>query len=149
MLEAIRNFVQLTPDVGTAGQPTADQFDSITAAGYRAVINIAMPDHADSIDNEGSLVTTRGMHYYHIPVPFDAPEPAHVRQFCKLMETLENQKVFVHCIMNYRVSAFMYLYLHKVKGYTEDAARSPMFGKWKIEPQWQAIVELSAEELKL
>jgi len=149
MLEAIRNFVQLTPDVGTAGQPTADQFDAIAAAGYRAVINIAMPDHADSIDNEGSLVTARGMHYYHIPVPFDAPRAYHVRQFCRLMQTLEDQKVFVHCIMNYRVSAFMLHYLQQVKGYSFEQARSPIIDQWLIEPQWQEIVELNAEDLGL
>ena len=149
MLEAIRNFVQLTKNVGTAGQPTVDQFDSIAAAGYRAVVNIAMPDHEDSLDNEGALVTSLGMQYYHIPVPFDAPQAAHVCQFCKFMQTLEDQKVFVHCVMNFRVSAFMFHYLHKIKGYDESEARSPMFEKWAIEPQWQKLLELSADQLKL
>ncbi|MCP4431941.1 MAG: hypothetical protein GY806_13265 [Gammaproteobacteria bacterium] len=50
-LTTIRNFVQLTPTIATAGQPAADQFKLIAKAGYQAVINIAMPDHADSIDN--------------------------------------------------------------------------------------------------
>ena len=40
-LSAIKNFVQLTPLVGTAGQPTKEQFGDIAAAGYVAVINLS------------------------------------------------------------------------------------------------------------
>jgi protein tyrosine phosphatase (PTP) superfamily phosphohydrolase (DUF442 family) len=147
MLESIRNFVQLTSNIGTAGQPQADQIKDIADAGYQAVINIAMPNHPDSFDNEDALVTSLGMHYYHIPVPFDAPKTEHVQQFCRLMQTLENQQVFVHCIMNYRVSAFMFHYLHHLKDYPVEQARSPMFERWQIEPQWQAIMELTADDL--
>lgn len=149
MLSSIRNFVQLTPNIGTAGQPTSEQFKSIADAGYQAVINIAMPDHEDSLDNEGALVTSLGMHYYHIPVPFKTPLPEQLQQFCRLMQTLDSYQVFVHCIMNYRVSAFMFHYLQRLKGYSSEAARSPIFEQWQIEPQWQAIMDLSAEDLKL
>ena len=148
-LSIIRNFVQLTPTIGTAGQPTEDQFELVAKAGYQAIINIAMPDHADSIENEGALVTSFGMHYYHIPVPFQAPQVEHVRQFCRLLKTLDNYQVFIHCIMNYRVSAFMFHYLRKVRGYDIEQARSPIFEKWKIEPQWQAIVDLKSEDLDI
>ncbi len=149
MLDSIRNFVQLTEDIGTAGQPTAEQFELIADQGYRAVINIAMPDHEDSIDNEGSIVTSLGMNYFHIPVPFKTPNIEHIQQFSRILKAFDQQKVFVHCIMNYRVSAFMLHYLQKVRGYTAEQARSPIFDKWQIEPQWQAIVELNAEELNL
>ena len=75
-LDAIRNFVQLTPRIGTAGQPSENQFQLIADAGYKTVINIAMPDHPDSIDHEGKLVTELGMNYLHLPVPFDQPKAA-------------------------------------------------------------------------
>jgi len=147
MLESIRNFVQLTPNIGTAGQPEPTQIKTIADAGYQAVINIAMPDHPDSFDNEAALVTSQSMHYYHIPVPFDAPKIEHVQQFCRLMQTLENRQVFVHCIMNYRVSAFLFHYLHHFMNYPVEQARSPMFECWQIEPQWQEIMQLTAADL--
>jgi hypothetical protein len=53
LIKSIRNFVQLTPDIGTAGQPTTNQFEIISKAGFEQVINLAMPGHPDSIDNEG------------------------------------------------------------------------------------------------
>ena len=149
MINTIRNFVALTNNVGTAGQPTTAQFKSIAEAGYESVINLAMPDHPESVANEGQLVASQGMSDFHIPVPFDAPETSQVRQFCRLMEALEGQKIFVHCIMNYRVSAFMFLYLTKVKNYPVESARSPIFERWEVEPQWQEIMTLSAEELEL
>ena len=149
LIESIGNFVQLTPDIGTAGQPSAEQFQYISHAGYESVINLAMPEHPDSISNEGELVTATGMSYYHIPVPFNAPGANHVLEFCRLMQALENRKVFVHCIMNYRVSAFMFHYLHKCRGYSVEASKSPMFDTWQVEPQWQNILDLSADDIGL
>ncbi len=139
--------MQLTPDIGTAGQPRRDQFAPIAASGYTTVINLAMPDHADSIADEGSLVTAAGMTYCHIPVPFERPLIDHVRQFFALLQALRGQRLFIHCIMNYRVSAFMYLYLTCCEGYSAEDARSPIFDIWQPEPQWRAIMELDQESL--
>ena len=141
-LESIRNYVRLRPDIGTAGQPTREQFDAIAAAGFEVVINLALPDHPDSLDDEGSLVTRLGLSYFHLPVPFDAPAADHVRDFCRLLRCLRGRRLFVHCIMNYRVAAFMYHYLRLVEGCDESAARSPMLDRWQIEPQWQRILDL-------
>ena len=148
-MPVIRNFVQLTDNLGTAGQPSSDQFECIAENGYEIVINLAMPDHADSIDNEGSIVTGLGMSYFHIPVPFHAPEPGHVRLFCRFMDALDDRKVFVHCIMNYRVSAFIYHYLNKVKGIGQQASRSPMFDIWKPDEVWRRLIDLNKKELGL
>ena len=145
----IRNFVQLTDNYGTAGQPGADQFAMIADNGYRHVINIAMPDHPDAIANEGKLVSALGMNYIHIPVPFDNPGPPQLRLFCKLLDGIGDEKVFIHCIMNYRVSAFMYHYLSKVKGLPEQQARSEMFQKWDMEPVWQDLMKWSSADIGL
>lgn len=146
-LESIRNFIQLTPRIGTAGQPGADQFEVIAGAGFDSVINIAMPDHPDSIDHEGRLVTELGMNYLHLPVPFDAPSAAHVKQFIAVLQAQAEQQVFVHCIMNYRVSAFMYHYLTLVEHRSSEDARSPIFDHWEIEPQWREIMALQPADL--
>jgi len=148
-LETIRNYVRLTPEIGTAGQPRRDQFATIAAAGFEGVINLAMPDHADSIADEGALVTSLGMTYCHLPVPFDTPSPDHLRQFCALLDARPERKLFVHCIMNYRVSAFMYLYLTQVRGIPEAQARSPILDRWDIEPQWRALMEMDSRALGL
>ena len=87
-MQHIRNFAELTADIGSAGQPTLKQFSNIARNGYEGVINLAMLDHQDAIESEGSAVTSLGMSYFHIPVSFDAPKPSHIRIFCELMDTL-------------------------------------------------------------
>ena len=146
-LESIRNYVALTPAVATAGQPRREQFPLIAEAGFDCVINLALPDHPDSLADEGALVAALGMTYCHLPVPFDAPAPIHVQRFCALLEAQRDQRLFVHCIMNYRVSAFMYLYLKYVEGCADGDARSPIFDHWQVEPQWQALLRMDQATL--
>ena len=148
-MEDIKNYIQMLPNIATSGQPTEEQFKKISQAGYRAVVNLAMPDHRDSINNEGQLVTELGMDYFHIPVPFDNPTNEHVRLFCKIMHALRDEKIWVHCIMNYRVAVFMFHYLSKVAGLNESASMSPMFKNWKPNEKWQEILELTANDIGL
>ena len=148
-MEAIRNFVELTNKIGTAGQPTVEQFKVISDNGYKHVINLAMPDHQDSIANEGELVTRHGMSYIHIPVPFDMPTPKHIQQFCGIMSVLSVEKVFVHCIMNYRVSVFMFHYLSKVVNLSETESTSIIFESWRPNSIWQRALNWSATKIGL
>jgi len=148
-METIRNFVQMSENFGTAGQPTADQFSTIAENGYRHVINLAMPDHPEALANEGELVSALGMTYLHIPVPFDNPAPGHVGLFCKLLSQISHEKVFIHCIMNYRVSAFMYHYLGKIENRDDSIARSVMLQQWDMEPVWKELMSWSSNDLGL
>jgi protein tyrosine phosphatase (PTP) superfamily phosphohydrolase (DUF442 family) len=149
MLEKIRNYVRLTEEIGTSGQPEEHQFSGIAAAGYEFVVNLAMPDSDDAIANEGNLVTSLGMTYVHIPVPFDNPTVEQLRAFIRTMDAFEGSKVWVHCIMNYRVSAFMYHYLRIRKGFSETQARSSMFQSWRPDGVWQAFLNIEHSEIDL
>jgi protein tyrosine phosphatase (PTP) superfamily phosphohydrolase (DUF442 family) len=143
-MDRILNFVQLTDSVGTAGQPTAEQFADIAAAGYVAVVNLAVPDSHNAVANEGSLVTATGMVYVNIPVKWEAPTLADLQRFIRTMRVFEGEHVFVHCAMNMRVSAFMYHYLTVEKGLPPERARSPILEKWtpKMDAVWQAFLAL-------
>lgn len=67
---SILNHYQITDQIASSGQPLENQFTEIAEGGYNAVLNLAMPDHDNSIANEGSVLTALGMTYIHIPVPF-------------------------------------------------------------------------------
>ena len=122
----ILNQFEVSDRITTSGQPTRDQFATIADSGHEVVINLAMPDHEHSIPNEGELVTGLGMTYIHIPVPFDAPGEDHYDMFCGYLDALENRKVWVHCIVNARVSAFLFRYLQSRRGYSEAQATTPL-----------------------
>jgi len=148
-MNEIRNFVQLLPDIATSGQPSPEQFAIIAGQGYEVVINLGMPDHADALADEGSIVADLGMVYIHLPVRFDMPRPGQVKLFCNLLQTLRGRKLWVHCIMNFRVSAFMYHYLTKVEKWSPESSRSPVFEYWQPDETWQALLALGADELGL
>lgn len=150
-MEEPLNFYQITEDVGTSGQPTAEQFGQIAKEGYSSVVNLAMHDSDNSIPEEGSIVSSLGMSYFHIPVPFDNPTAEHVKKFIGLMGVLEGERVFVHCAVNARVSAFMYKYLTLKKSLGEENATSPILKQWlpKMDDAWKSIMSLTLEDIEL
>lgn len=101
-----------------------------------------MPDHENSISNEGEIVTALGMTYIHIPVPFDAPKEYHYEMFCDHMEALKAKKVWVHCIVNARVSAFLFRYLQSHRGYSEAQATTPVLEAWlpQMDKVWSEFI---------
>src|SRR5690606_20753393 len=90
------NFHLVSNRIATSGQPSREQFNDIARQGYSSVINLAMPDSDNAIPDEGSIVSSLGMDYFHIPVPFDKPTAAHVKKFIRIMAALDEEKVFVH-----------------------------------------------------
>ena len=142
------NFHQITPRIGTAGHPKAEDFASIAAEGYEVVINLAMHDADDAIAEEGSLVSKAGMSYFHLPVPWEAPTADHLKTFIGIMDALDDKKVLVHCQVNARVSAFMLKYL-TFKGVAEADATTPLMQKWKpqMDDTWKAFLALSEKDI--
>ncbi len=108
-LEHIRNFLSLGDHLATSGMPQPADFAAIRQAGFEVVINLALPTSDDAIANEGELVTAQGMTYVHIPVRFDAPRAKDFERFARILDACANQRVFVHCVANLRVSAFVFL----------------------------------------
>lgn len=150
-MNQLLNFHQITKYIGTSGQPTPDQFKLIAEQGYRSVVNLAMPDSDNAVSDEGGIVSSLGMCYFHIPVPFGKPTAEHLSKFIRVMEALEGEKVFVHCAVNARVSAFMFKYLTLYKATSEQDATSPLLAAWlpEMDSKWRAILDLSLEDIEV
>src|SRR5947207_11521023 len=95
-LSEIYNFHAIGERLGTAGQPTKDQFRMIRDAGFDVVLNLALPTSDNALADEGSIVTGLGMSYVHIPVDFQAPTAADFSAFCRVMEAFDGRRLFVH-----------------------------------------------------
>lgn len=148
-LDGILNYFRISDHIGIAGQPTADQFPEIARANYTAVIYLAMSDSTNAIPEEGDIVTSLGMKYFHIPVPWDAPTLDHLKQFFAVMDGLGEQRVFVHCVANYRASAFVHQYLVLREGVSPEQATSPILRKWlpDMDENWKPILAATARDL--
>ncbi|HET90511.1 MAG TPA: hypothetical protein ENN99_07215, partial [Chloroflexi bacterium] len=100
-MDSILNYLRISDTLGTAGQPIAEQFAAIRAAGYEVVINLAMPDSIGALPDEGELVATQGMEYVHNPVVWESPTAADRERFLAAMEQHHGRKVFVHCVVRH------------------------------------------------
>lgn len=80
-----------------------------------------------ALKDEDKIVSKNGMMYIHLPITWKVPEIERLELLLHLLKTLqkENKKVFVHCIMNYRASAFIYQYKKSVLKETDVKLISP------------------------
>ena len=124
----------------TSGQPTEAQLGEIAALGVTHVVNLALHTHERALPDEAATVAALGMTYVHIPVPFNAPTEAHFAEFCNVMAEIGDRPVHIHCIVNFRVSAFLYRYRRDVLGMDETAARAAMEAIWSPSGAWPAFV---------
>jgi protein tyrosine phosphatase (PTP) superfamily phosphohydrolase (DUF442 family) len=145
-LEDIVNYLPISDTVGTAGQPTAEQFAAIKLAGYEVIVNLAMPNSSNAVPNENAIVSGLGMHYVHIPVVWEHPMQQDLAQFFDVMARCRGRKVFVHCALNMRVSVFMLLYRVIWQGVPLDVARKDMLKIWEPNPVWQRFMKQSLVE---
>lgn len=141
----IRAWQRLSQRVTTSGRLQAHDPARLTAIGVRNVINLAMSDHPEALADAASLFAAQGIGYTHIPVPFDAPGNEHYQAFVAALGAAEGP-VHVHCIANWRVSAFFYRY-HRACGMAEAEARALMEQQWSPHrsdhpdaPQWAAFI---------
>ena len=143
------NFFQITDTIGTGGQPSVSQLYDIAENGYNVVINLATHNSENAIENEGSIVASLGMTYIHIPVPFEAPTPEHLRKFFGFMNGLNEEKIFVHCAVNARVSAFVFKYLTMERKMQAEKATTPLLAQWlpQMNLIWKNFLSIEKSDL--
>lgn len=99
-------YTEVTPLLGTGGQPTLDGLRQIADKGYKAIVNLRGPKEPFDLAGEQKLAAELGLRYYGVPVTGDfTPEQA--RQFLEVMQGLKDEKVFVHCTTANRVGAMV------------------------------------------
>ncbi len=146
-LEQLTNYYPISPLILTAGQPTAEQIGLVAAAGCQAVINLARPSSPNALTDEAELAAAQGMDYIAIPVVWEEPTLDDLARFFTAMEANQARKVFVHCVVNYRVSAFIYLYRVLRLGADPDEAIWDLRSIWEPDPQWAEFIETATHAL--
>lgn len=136
-IESVFNYLPIDGRLCTSGQPTEQQFANIQGAEYTQVINLAPHATENALSDEASLLAKLGLRYIHIQVDFKNPTEKDFEQFASTMQAIAQEKVWVHCAANMRVSAFLYRYRCAVLGADPDTARRYLekiwepFGVWK------------------
>jgi protein tyrosine phosphatase (PTP) superfamily phosphohydrolase (DUF442 family) len=141
-LQSIFNFQLINDQLATSGQPTIEQFRDIRRAGYQLVVNLALPTSTNAIENEQSIVESLGMQYIHIPVEWENPTLNDFENFLMAMNTNADRPIFVHCAMNMRVSAFMYLYQRIHRHLSDEQAKVNLEKIWLPNETWQQFIQM-------
>ena len=147
-IHGIRNFIDVSPNLSTAGQPSEDQLRELALDGCEVVINLGLLDPRYCLADEQGLVESLGMKYRHIPVDFTAPQPRDLENFFDVMDASHSRKVFVHCAANYRVSSFVGLYGEARWGWSADQADAHVRRVWEPNDTWKGFMEASRARLK-
>ncbi len=124
----IEAWQRLSDRLTTSGALKEDDPARLAKLGVKRVIYLAMADHPEALPDAEGTFAEKGVEYTHIPVPFAAPEEAHYDAFKEALEATDGP-VHVHCIMNWRVSAFCYRY-NREHGMPEAEARALMERVW-------------------
>jgi len=142
-LADIRNFLALDPDgnLGTAGQPTEEQYPAIAAAGYRTVVNLALPTSTGALPDEAGLAARLGLAYVPIPINFEAPDVPSALRLFGVLDEHRGRRLFVHCAANYRVSALVYAYRVARLGMPREAAAVDLARLWTPNETWARYIE--------
>lgn len=137
---AILNWRRLSPTLTSSGQPSEAQLGEIAALGTGEVINLGPHAHVQALPDEAASITALGMRYTYIPVDFAAPTEGDYAAFASAMAEAEaaGRTVHVHCIVNARVSAFLYRYRRNAIG--EAAAREELESVWQPAGVWAAFI---------
>ena len=138
--ESIYNWYRLDERLTTSGQPNEAQLAGIKALGVGHILNLGLHEQEHALPGEAAIVAGLGMTYIHIPVVFQNPTEADFARFCDVMDELKDVLVHIHCIANYRVSAFFYRYRRDVLGWDEGQARADLEKCWQPNEIWAAFI---------
>jgi protein tyrosine/serine phosphatase len=90
------NFHQVNSQLYRGAQPRAGGLQKLKAIGIKTIVNLRGKDeHTGAEDEE---VRSLGLRYYNISLPeFSSPKDAEVQRVLDIINTTENQPVFIHC----------------------------------------------------
>jgi protein tyrosine phosphatase (PTP) superfamily phosphohydrolase (DUF442 family) len=139
-LDTIKNFVVISHELATAGQPSETELAALKASGFAAVVNLGLLDPKYCLPDEAGTTAGLGLEYHHIPVDFKAPALADFARFAQVMRGLSGKRTFVHCAMNFRVACFVALYGEAELGWSRERADAHIRRLWQPNEAWQAFL---------
>jgi len=146
----IGNFGQVNPAYYRGAQPKGRDYADLAALGIKSVVNLTGED-ADP--QESALAAGAGLKYFRIAMTTrDAPTPAQIAEFLKIVNDPANQPVYVHCVGGrHRTGVMTAIYRLTHDAWTADRAFQEMkrykFGADFLHPEFKSFVYSYATEL--
>jgi len=105
-VEGITNFAQVETTVACAGAVKPSSVAAIKKMGFASIINLRLDtEKGAEIDAEAAAAKAVGIHFFHLPLDGNAPDPAVADRFLKTITEAGNQPAFIHCASGNRAAA--------------------------------------------
>jgi len=139
-LSDISNYREYSSTFASSGQPTKDQLQLLKDDGFERIVYIAFSNSGNAFADEDVVVKELGMDYIHIPVIWDQPSAADFYSFAGAMQREPDRKTLLHCQVNYRASAFSFLYRVLYQDVAVVDAKSAMNTVWQPDETWRKLI---------
>lgn len=145
-LSDISNYREYSSTFSSSGQPTKDQLKLLKDDGFERIVYIAFSNNGNAFADEDIVVKELGMDYLHIPVNWDQPTDSDFYMFAGAMSLTPERKTLLHCQVNYRASAFSFLYRVLYEDVPVAVAKADMNTVWQPNETWQKLIFEILEE---
>ena len=136
-LSTIKNFHSYSVNFSSSGMPTNEQWPLVKSGGYQHIINLIPGDFS----SEELKISSLGMTFNQIAVVWDKPTLKNFQDFIDVMSSYPKQnKVLLHCQLNYRASTFAYLYRVTQLRTNPKIAKEEMLKVWQPVDTWQYFI---------
>jgi len=124
-----------------SAQPSVEQLKLIKEYGCSAVINLALSDAPNHIENEDRICLDIGLNYIHIPIDWETPSAEQCLLVLDLIDHLvQNEIVWVHCSKNDRSSCLMYVYRQFYMNMDMPTSQDLLHEIWEPNETWTGLI---------
>jgi len=140
-LSQIPAFSIIHEHLFSSAQPSAEQLKLIKEYGCSTVINLALSNAPNRIENEDRICLDLGLNYIHIPIDWETPSAEQCLLVLDLIDHLvQNEIVWIHCTKNDRSSCLMYVYRQFYMNMDMPTSQDLLHEIWEPNETWTGLI---------
>lgn len=140
-LAQIPTFSVIHEHLFSSAQPSIEQLKLIKEYGCSTVINLALSNAPNHIENEDRICLDLGLNYIHIPIDWDTPSAEQCLLVLDLIDHLvQNEIVWIHCTKNDRSSCLMYVYRQFYMNMDMPTSQDLLHEIWEPNETWTGLI---------
>jgi len=140
-LAQIPTFSVIHEHLFSSAQPSIEQLKLIKEYGCSTVINLALSNAPNHIENEDRICLDLGLNYIHIPIDWETPSSEQCLLVLDLIDHLvQNEIVWIHCTKNDRSSCLMYVYRQFYMNMDIPTSQDLLHEIWEPNETWTGLI---------
>lgn len=148
-LSQIPAFSIIHEHLFSSAQPSVEQLKLIKEYGCSTVINLALTNAPNHLENEDRICLDLGLNYIHIPIDWETPSAEQCLLVLDLIDHLvQNEIIWVHCSKNDRSSCLMYVYRQFYMNMDMPTSQDLLHEIWEPNETWTGLIHTITLQLQ-